>query len=151
MPVLERTQFIPASPEQVFPFFSEARNLAEITPKWLGFRLLTTDPIEMRAGTRIEYRISLHGLPLKWRTLISEWNPPFGFKDIQVSGPYKIWEHEHRFEPVAGGTVMRDIVRYELPLGFLGSLVERYWVRRDLQRIFDHRAQCIAGLWRYEG
>ncbi|HWR53091.1 MAG TPA: SRPBCC family protein [Bryobacteraceae bacterium] len=148
MPVLERMQFIPAPPGQVFDFFSEARNLAAITPKWLGFRMVTPHPIEMRRGARIEYRISLHGVPLRWRTLISEWNPPEGFKDVQVSGPYKLWEHEHRFEPAPGGTLMRDTVRYELPLGALGRLVERYWVRRDLQRIFDYRAERIASLWR---
>lgn len=148
MPVLQRTQFIPAPPGRVFQFFSEAQNLAEITPKWLGFRMVTPHPIEMRAGTRLEYRISLHGVPLRWRTLIFEWNPPFGFKDIQLSGPYKVWDHEHRFEATRGGTLMRDIVCYELPLGALGRLIERHWVRGDLQRIFDYRAERIATLWR---
>lgn len=151
MPVLERTQLIPAPVDRVFQFFSEAQNLAEITPKWLGFRMLTPDPVEMRAGTRLEYRISLHGVPLRWRTLITEWNPPHGFKDIQLSGPYKVWEHEHRFEPAPGGTLMRDIVRYELPFGKLGQWIEQYWVRRDLQRIFDYRAERVADLWRDKG
>jgi ligand-binding SRPBCC domain-containing protein len=147
MPVLERSQFIPVPLDEVFRFFSEARNLETLTPAWLGFRFLTPGPIEMGAGARIEYRISLHGVPVRWRTLIAEWDPPHAFKDIQLKGPYKLWEHEHRFEAVAGGTLMKDIFHYELPFGWLGRLVERFWVRREVKRIFDYRAERIAALW----
>ncbi len=148
MHTLTREQFIPAPPEQVFGFFSEAVNLESITPPWLGFRITTAAPVRMAAGTRIGYRLRLHGVPVRWRTLIEEWDPPNRFKDVQVSGPYRVWEHEHRFEAVEGGTRMRDTVRYELPLGALGRMVERLWVRRDLARIFDYRARKIAEKWK---
>ncbi len=147
MHTLVREQFIPAPLDEVFAFFAEAANLEAITPAWLGFRMLTALPVHMAAGTRIEYRLSLHGIPVRWRTLITEWNPPFGFKDIQLRGPYKFWEHEHRFEAVEGGTRMRDTVRYALPFGVLGRLVERVWVRRDVVRIFRYRAERIAARW----
>ncbi len=147
MHILTREEFIPAPVDEVFAFFSEAANLEEITPAWLGFRMLTTLPIRMGAGTRVEYKLSLHGIPVRWRTLITEWDPPFGFKDIQLSGPYKFWEHEHRFEAVEGGTRMCDMVRYELPFGPMGRLVQRIWVRRDVARIFSYRAERIAARW----
>jgi ligand-binding SRPBCC domain-containing protein len=134
--------------EEVFSFFGEAVNLETITPRFLEFRILSPRPIQMAPGTLIDYVLRLHGVKLRWRTEIREWNPPFGFTDVQLRGPYKTWIHQHRFEAVPGGTLMRDVVHYELPLGWLGRLVERWWVRRDVERIFDYRAQAIGSLWR---
>ncbi|MDE3167592.1 MAG: SRPBCC family protein [Acidobacteriota bacterium] len=134
--------------DEVFAFFSDARNLEAITPSWLGFRILTTGPIRIAEGTRIRYRLRLHGIAVGWETEIREWKPPHRFADVQLRGPYQLWHHTHRFESKDGGTLMTDIVRYRLPLGILGRLVHRLKVRRDVERIFDYRAQHIPGLFR---
>ncbi len=140
---LRREQWIPRPIDEVFAFFSDVRNLEEITPPWLGFRILTPGPIRIAAGTRIRYRLSLHGIPLGWTTEIRQWRPPFRFVDVQIDGPYLLWHHTHRFEPRAGGTLMIDIVRYRLPLGVIGRVVHHLKVRRDVERIFDYRLHRI--------
>ncbi|MEA2468615.1 MAG: hypothetical protein QOJ57_2741 [Thermoleophilaceae bacterium] len=137
--ILSREQQLPASPAEVFPFFGDARNLEAITPPWLGFRVITPEPIEMAPGTLIEYRLKLHAIPIRWRTTIAVWEPPHRFVDVQLSGPYRMWHHTHDFSvaPDGHGTLMRDTVRYALPFGPLGSLAHSLLVRRDLARIFD--------------
>ncbi|MDO8188100.1 SRPBCC family protein [Conexibacter sp. JD483] len=150
--VLTREQTLPGSPDTVFPFFAAARNLEAITPPWLGFQVTTPEPIAMAPGTLIDYRLRLHGLPLRWRTRIAAWEPGERFVDEQLSGPYALWHHTHEFTPAPaapGGeprTAMRDTVRYALPLGPLGELAHRILVRRDLDRIFDFRAATVARL-----
>jgi len=143
--VLTREQELPGPPEAVFPFFGDARNLEAITPPWLGFRVVTPEPIVMAPGTLIEYRLKLHGVPIRWRTTIAVWEPPHRFVDVQLNGPYRMWHHTHDFAPVASGngTLMRDTVRYALPFGPLGSLANRLLVRRDLDRIFDFRRAAV--------
>ena len=142
--VLRREQRLPGGPDEVFPFFADARNLEAITPPWLGFRVVTPAPIEMRQGTLIEYRLKLRGVPLRWRTRIAVWDPPRRFVDVQISGPYRLWHHTHDFEPDgAGGTVMRDTVRYAIPFGPLGRLAHRLVVRRDLDAIFGFRRGAV--------
>ena len=94
---LEREQFLPHPVETVFGFFAEAANLERITPPLLGFRVLTCGPIEMRAGTLIEYRLRLHGIPVGWLTRIEEWEPGVRFVDMQLAGPYRLWHHTHAF------------------------------------------------------
>jgi ligand-binding SRPBCC domain-containing protein len=144
--VLTREQRLPGAPDRMFPFFGDAHNLEAITPPWLGFRVVTQRPIEMGPGTLIEYRLRLHGLPIRWRTTIAVWDPPHRFVDVQLSGPYAMWHHTHDFEPLPGGepgTLMRDTVRYALPLGPLGELAHRAIVRRDLARIFDFRRDAV--------
>lgn len=143
--VLTREQTLPGSPDTVFPFFAAARNLEAITPPWLGFRVVTPEPIAMAPGALIDYRLKLHGIPLRWKTRIAEWEPGQRFVDEQLRGPYALWHHTHEFRPAAGGgTVMRDTVRYALPLGPLGGIAHRVLVRRDLDRIFDFRAAEVA-------
>ncbi len=138
-------QHLPAPPEEVFPFFGDALNLEAITPPWLGFRVVTPEPIEMREGALIEYRLRLHGVPVSWRTRIDVWDPPRRFVDRQLRGPYRLWHHTHLFEPAPdGGTIMRDVVRYRLPLGPLGAAAHLVLVRRDLRRIFDFRHAEVA-------
>jgi len=142
---LVREQVLPGPPEEVFPFFADAGNLEAITPPWLSFAVTTPRPIEMRTGALIEYRLRLHGVPVRWRTRIESFDPPHTFVDVQVSGPYKLWHHTHVFEPDGrGGTIMRDRVRYALPFGPLGALAHLMFVRRDLRRIFDFRQKTVA-------
>jgi ligand-binding SRPBCC domain-containing protein len=147
---LEREQFLPAPPERVFPFFADAHNLEAITPAWLGFRVLTPAPIEMATGARIEYRLRLAGIPVRWRTVIREWKPGEGFVDEQEQGPYALWRHEHRFVPVGAGTLMTDRVRYRLPLGLLGRIAHVVAVKAALATIFDHRFARIRELRPWE-
>ncbi len=143
---LEREQLLPRSPEEAFAFFSDALNLEAITPPWLGFRVTTPGPIEMGVGALIEYRLRLHRWPIRWLTRIELWEPGRRFVDAQVAGPYRSWRHTHRFEPHDDGTLMRDVVRYALPLGPIGTLAHLAFVRRDLERIFDHRRGAIGRL-----
>lgn len=144
--VLEREQLVRAPEKVVFAFFADAANLEVITPRWLGFRILTPVPIDMREGALIEYRLSLAGLPVRWRTRIERWVPGQGFVDVQESGPYALWEHTHVFEPTDRGVLVRDRVRYALPFGPLGRLAHALWVHSALARIFDHRYHRVREL-----
>lgn len=144
--VLRAGQAIPVRRAELFPFFADAGNLARITPPEMHFEIVTPPPVEMRAGTLIDYRIRLHGIPMRWRTLISRWEPPVAFVDEQLRGPYAEWVHTHRFTELPdGGTLMEDEVRFRLPLGALGALAAPL-VRRQLQRIFGYRRAVIASL-----
>jgi ligand-binding SRPBCC domain-containing protein len=141
---LTREQTLPGTPDEVFPFFAEARNLERITPPWLHFHVVTQPP-ELRQGALIEYRLKLHGVPIRWLTQIEEWAPGERFVDVQLRGPYALWHHTHEFEPAGDGrTLMRDTVRYALPFGPLGSLAHRLFVKRDVERIFMFRSSVVA-------
>lgn len=131
---------LPRPREQVFAFFSDARNLEAITPDWLRFSLANPDPIDMRPGTIIDYRLRLHGVPLRWQSEIKVWEPPLRFVDEQRRGPYRFWRHEHRFEAQDGSTRVIDEVQYAV---WGGGLVERWLVRRDVERIFEFRRRKL--------
>lgn len=146
MPVHHSEFVIHADLETVFAFFSDASNLERITPPELSFRIVTPLPIEMKAGTRIEYKLSLSGIPFRWRTLIPIWEPPHRFMDLQEKGPYAKWEHEHRFTQLPDGVLMEDTVRYEVPFGLLGKLALPF-VRAKVRRIFEHRNRTIGELF----
>ena len=143
--VLERTQVVPVPIEVAFAFFADAGNLERITPPWLRFRIVEA-PEELGVGARLRYRLSLFGIPIRWRTEIVEWRPPRGFVDVQRRGPFLLWEHAHRLTPVAGGTELYDHVRYRLFLGPLGGIVRRLLVRGWVESIFDYRADRVPGL-----
>ena len=139
--VLLRTQRVPCPLAEVFPFFAHAENLQRLTPAFLDFRILTPLPIPMQIGTLIDYRIRLHGVPMRWRTRISAWQPPHRFADEQLRGPYRQWWHEHLFAEVEGGTLITDRVVFRSPLSWLAHPL---LVRRQLARIFDYRQKIIA-------
>lgn len=144
--VLERAQLVALPREVVWAFFADPRNLEAITPDFLRFRILTARDVPMHPGALIDYRISLHGVPVRWRTRIEEVVPGTAFVDVQLRGPYRRWRHLHRFSDVPGGTRVDDRVEYELPLGPLGTLVRSLFVARTLERIFDHRGERIEAL-----
>jgi ligand-binding SRPBCC domain-containing protein len=148
--LLEREQLVGKPPERVFPFFARPENLALITPPSLDFRLLTPSPVGMERGRTVDYTIRILGMPVRWRTLISEYDPPRQFVDEQLSGPYCFWHHTHSFEAQGDGTLIRDRVRYALPLFLIGlgrDLVHRLYVRRELEAIFDYRRDVFASLF----
>lgn len=143
---LERQQLLPRPIGDAFAFFSDAANLEAITPPFLRFRILTPLPIAMRAGARIDYALALHGVPVRWRTRITCWEPGVRFVDEQESGPYALWRHAHEFEPRGGATLMRDVVEYRERLGPLGQLAHALFVKRMLERIFDFRRDATQHL-----
>lgn len=140
-------QWVPRRPEEVFPFFADAHNLEKITPDFLRFRVRDVTPKELGAGTVIDYKLSLRGLPIRWRSVIESWEPGRGFVDRQTRGPYRTWHHTHEFEPARGGTIIRDRVRYEVPLGALGEIVAGGLVRRDVERIFEFRRDKVTEMF----
>jgi ligand-binding SRPBCC domain-containing protein len=140
---LAREQFVPRSIDDVFSFFERPDNLVRITPPELGFKILTPSPIRMQSGTLIDYTVRATGFPVRWTTLITNYDPPHRFVDVQLKGPYSFWHHTHAFEAVDGGTMIRDIVQYVLPFGILGRAVHRLLVRRQLRKIFEYRQEFI--------
>ncbi len=145
--ILERKQIIERPCAEVFRFFADAENLEQITPPELNFRIITPQPFDIKKGALIDYQLKLHGIPITWKTEITEWNPPFDFVDSALKSPYKQWIHLHTFEEGASGeTIMKDIVRYRLPLEPLGDLAHWY-VKKELKYIFDYRYKVIEDIF----
>ncbi|MEM7680605.1 MAG: SRPBCC family protein [Planctomycetota bacterium] len=145
--VLEMTQRLPVRREALFPFFADAHNLERITPTFLKFRVITPKPIDMRVGALIDYRLKLHGIPIRWRTQITGWDPQTSFRDEQLRGPYKLWRHTHTFEEDGDATVCHDRVEYRVPGGPLAPLIEKWFVRKDVVSIFAYRAKALDELF----
>ena len=139
-----REIWLPQPRERVFEFFADPRNLEKLTPAWLRFEVLDPESIQMDAGASIDYRLRLRGFPLRWRSQIVIWDPPRRFVDIQIRGPYQEWAHEHRFESQSDGTLVIDRVDYTVPGG---RLVNRLFVRRDLEKIFDYRTAALRSIF----
>ena len=144
---IESNQFINKPIEEVFQFFSKPENLSVITPAKLGFKILSPNPIKMEVGRLIDYNIYLLGIPIHWRTLITDYEPPNMFVDQQIKGPYAMWHHTHTFHKVKGGVEIKDRVVYSIPFGFLGRLLNYLWIKRDLNNIFLHRKKVIDKLF----
>ena len=145
MYVLECEMVTPASLEETFAVFEDPYNLARITPPWMGFRIVTQG-LEMRVGALIDYELRWLGLPLRWKTEITAYEPPFYFVDEALSSPYRFWKHAHTFRRTDAGTVVGDRVEYDLPLGPLGKTAHAMVVGRQLRGIFSYRQRAIAEL-----
>ena len=139
---IKTSVILPLGIDETFGFFADASNLENITPPELRFRIITPQPIEIKEGTLIDYRLSLYGVPLSWRARIINWNPPHRFVDEQIHGPYRLWVHIHRFYEQNGSTVIVDEVCYRLPLWPLGEIAYPL-VAAQLHRIFRFRKRAI--------
>jgi ligand-binding SRPBCC domain-containing protein len=148
--VLETEQWIPRSVPEVFSFFAKAENLEKLTPPFLGFHVVDMSTRVVEEGTKIRYRLKIHGIPVGWTTEIMEWVPGAHFVDHQLKGPYAVWHHTHTFQAKEGGTLMRDRVLFRLPFGILGDLVAGWLVKRDVRAIFAFRYATIERLFPIE-
>jgi ligand-binding SRPBCC domain-containing protein len=138
---------LPASRDEVFEFFSDATQLERLTPPWLKFSVTTPTPIEMREGALIDYKLRVHGIPLRWQSQISCWEPPNRFADEQLHGPYRQWHHVHTFVEDGPSTICRDEVDYDF---FGGPLIHTLFVKRDLKKIFAFRTKVLQKIFQLQ-
>jgi ligand-binding SRPBCC domain-containing protein len=132
---------LPQTAEYVFDLFADAPNLQAITPESLRFQIITPQPIDMSAGTLIDYRLSLRSVPIRWRREISVWEPPYRFIDRQLRGPYQLWEHTHTFHRLDEGTLVCDDVHYRVPGG---RMMHRIIMKPELKKIFEYRHRRLS-------
>ncbi|TVQ60095.1 MAG: CDP-paratose 2-epimerase [Phycisphaerales bacterium] len=142
--LLEAETRLPRPIDEIFPFFADAQNLERLTPAMLNFRIVTPTPIEMREGALIDYRLRVRGVPIKWRTRINVWEPPYRFVDEQIKGPYRLWLHEHTFEADGDHTICRDRVEYAVPFDFIAH---KLLVKRDVENIFAYRERVLRDIF----
>jgi ligand-binding SRPBCC domain-containing protein len=138
--LLHAEAVVPRPLDEVFAFFADAVNLERITPPWVKFHVVTPQPVVIRQGALIDYKLRVHGLPMRWQSEITAWEPQHRFVDEQRRGPYSFWRHEHRFESCDAGTRMIDEVSYAVPGG---ALVNWLLVARDMRKIFAYRQQAL--------
>lgn len=144
----EYFQFVPASLDTVWDFFSSPANLSKITPPEMGFRITSPEQHDFYAGMFITYKVSpALGIKLDWVTEITQINTRKFFIDEQRRGPYSIWHHEHHFKEVEGGVEMHDLLYYAVPFGFIGKLANLIFVRSKVKQIFAHREKRIDVLF----
>ena len=144
---LNKKQKISMNILDVFDFFSSPENLSKITPKRLGFNIMTPRPIEMKEGQLIDYTIKILAVPIRWTSMITSYDPPHMFVDQQIKGPYSMWHHTHRFKELdANHTEVEDEILYAMPLGFVGDMVHSVYVKKDLESIFRYRETTIGKL-----
>ena len=136
-------QYIPRAPKEVYPFFSVETNLEELTPPTLQFKVINKTTEKIQEGTELSYKLKIHGVPINWTSKIVSWNPVQSFADTQIQGPYKKWYHEHSFQNLGEGCLMRDTITYHLPMGWIGELGGSYWVKSDLHKIFGFRRKVV--------
>jgi ligand-binding SRPBCC domain-containing protein len=143
--LFEREQLLPVERGRAFEIFSEPSNLEPLTPPRLRFRIISA-PERIAAGSELSYQLRLHGVPVRWLTQIALWDPPDRFVDVQVRGPFALWEHTHSFEDRGDQTLMRDVIRYRSRFGPFGEVANALFVARDLTRIFDYRREALSEL-----
>jgi ligand-binding SRPBCC domain-containing protein len=137
---------LPVPIAKAWKFFSNPLNLEKITPPDMSFSVLTPNlPGKIYSGMMIQYAVTpLLGIKMNWLTEIKHVREPYYFIDEQRAGPYSLWYHEHSFTESGENTWMKDEVFYSLPLAFVGSFAHSLFVRRKIERIFDHREKVIA-------
>ena len=138
--------FIEKPLDEVFAFFNTPKNLAKITPNFMNFKLLTPEPIIMKEGAVFDYDISILGFPVRWQSLISNYNPPYSFTDIQLKGPHDYWHHQHIFEEKDKGVLIKDIVHFRMPFGFAGNVAYHLIAKHIDTALFKHRKQVVQDL-----
>lgn len=141
---LEQEQFLPISMEAAWEFFSSPRNLDEITPPELGFKIESLRSDTMHEGQIITYKVKmLPGVWIPWVTEIKAVDEGKSFVDEQRFGPYKFWHHRHWFEAVEGGVLMKDLVYYAMPFWPFGELGHGIFVGPKLKKIFGFRREVL--------
>jgi len=147
------SQLLPINMDEAWKFFSSAKNLAVITPPELDFKILSTlDGKEIYEGMLIDYTVKpLFGIPVRWQTEIYKVNKPAAFTDRQLRGPYKVWEHTHRFFEKENGVLMEDEVKYQLPFGIIGEAVNSILVQKKIKEIFDFRREILMKILKKNG
>ena len=134
--------------EEVFQFFNTPKNLSRLMPKLMGFKLLTPEPIIMKEGAVFDYQIRMMGLPMRWTSYISEYDPPNAFADIQLKGPNSYWHHRHRFVANGDSTTVIDEVHYMLPLGILGRIANALVMKWMVSYIFNYRTKVVDAVFK---
>jgi len=141
---LRKSLWLPQSRAKVFEFFSNPGNLDRLTPAWLSFAILTPAMSQLKEGALLDYRLRIRGMPIRWQSEIAVWEPPYRFVDRQTKGPYALWVHEHTFDERDNGTLVEDNVEYAVPGG---SIVQKFLVAPDLERIFNYRHKILEELF----
>lgn len=146
---LVQEQFLPVTIEQAWDFFSNPKNLDEITPAAMSFHIISDLPDKVYEGLIIKYKIKpMLNIPVTWITRISMVNAPFCFMDEQLKGPYKVWKHEHHFKSVDGGVLMTDILNYDIGKGIIGSIAGKLFVHKKVKEIFEFRRKKLEELFK---
>tara|TARA_R110002050_G_scaffold75052_7_gene160959 strand:+ start:117 stop:572 length:456 start_codon:yes stop_codon:yes gene_type:complete len=145
----KRTQEIKTSVDEIWKFISDPSNLKLITPDYMGFDITSENiPSQMYEGMIISYKVSpLLGIKTTWVTEITHLKKNSYFVDEQRVGPYRIWHHQHIVKPITNGTLMTDIVSYQPPLGFLGSIANELIIKGKLQEIFEYRTNALEEIF----
>ncbi len=141
--IFEQRQEIDKELYEIFPFFEKPENLGEITPTWINFKINGNKKMKMQENAEFNYTIKMYGIPIRWKTLITKYEPPYLFVDVQKKGPYKKWIHHHHFEEKGGKTIMIDKVEYDLYGGPIKKLINKLFIERSVKKIFQFRKEVI--------
>ncbi|MBX9783672.1 MAG: SRPBCC family protein [Chitinophagaceae bacterium] len=146
---LQSVEKIPVSIDTAWDFFSNPANLQAITPKEMGFEIISKfHGGRMYAGQIIEYKVRpLPGIPIYWMTEITHVEEKKYFVDEQRFGPYSLWHHQHQFKAIDGGMEMTDIVHYKIPFWVLGDVANSLFVKKQLEGIFNYRVEAVERLF----
>lgn len=137
---LVQEQFLPVSLETAWNYFATPKNLNDITPKDMVFKIVSELPEKMYEGMFIQYKIKpMLNIELNWCTEITHIVEGQFFVDEQRQGPYNIWHHEHHFKSVEGGVLMTDILHYDVGMSFLGWIASKLFVDKKVEQIFEFR------------